>query len=182
MAEPLAPPNVKLICGMISSQVDLFEKALAPLAEAFGAVDLVSEVMDFDFTHYYDAQMGSPLYRRFVAFQKLTSPETLIEAKLTTHAIERDFAASAGGAVARPINLDPGYVEPSKLVLASMKNFSHRIYLGRGVYGDLTLMMHKGAWKAMDWTFPDYASGRYFSFLDEVRRLARLAGAREAST
>ena len=191
MARASTPPSVKLICGMISARKDLFDEAMSLLVQAFGDADGASEIMAFDFTHYYDDQMGRPLWRQFASFERLVSPDVLVEAKLTANAIERQFAArmanlSVGDlsaaqlaalsgksppapAPARPINLDPGYVEASKLVLASMKNFAHRLYLGRGVYGEVTLMYHKGRWDALPWTFPDYASGRYHPFLTGVR-------------
>lgn len=175
MAEAGEPSQVKLICGMISSDVRLFDEAGSAMEATFGRAELVSEVMDFDFTHYYDEQMGSPLYRRFVAFAGVVRPDCLIEAKRATNAIERDFAATCAGeqpgAPRRPINLDPGYVAPGKLVLASMKDFSHRIYLGRGVYAEVTLTYRNGRWQPTEWTFPDYASGRYDAFLSAAREL-----------
>ena len=174
MAQAAEPPPVKLICGMISAKAELFDEAAEALAKAFGPVDLASEIMDFDFTHYYDEQMGSPLHRRFVAFAECVRPDALVEAKLATNAIEGEFAARLGGRPARPINLDVGYLEPSKLVLASMKNFSHRIYMGRGVYAEVTLLYRRGRWEPLAWTFPDYASGRYETFLAQAReRLMR---------
>ena len=173
MAEASKPPVVKLICGMISARVGLFDAAAAALGEAFGPIDHVSEVMDFDFTHYYDEEMGSPLFRRFVSFAEPVEADVLADAKLRTNAIEADFARRQRD-LRRPINLDPGYLEPSKLVLASMKNFTHRIYLGRGVYAEVTLLHRQGRWEALEWTFPDYASGRYDAFLTVVRdRLRR---------
>jgi len=139
------------------------------MEKAFGPAELPSEVMNFDFTHYYDQEMGSPLYRRFVGFRDLIDPARLVEAKLTTNALECDFAGRSAGEPLRPINLDPGYVEPAKLVLASMKNFSHRIYLDQGVFAEVTLMYQKGRWQPLPWTFPDYASGRYDPFLTDAR-------------
>ena len=81
----------------------------------------------------------------------------------------------------RPINLDPGYVDSPKLVLASMKNFAHRVYLGSGVYAEVTLLHRRGRWTPLEWTFPDYASGRYWPFLDQVRRRLREQLATEKS-
>ncbi len=176
MAEPEQPALVKFICGMISASRDLFDEATGKLTQAFGPVDLVSEIMDFDLTDYYHEQMGLPLYRRFVSFSEPMQPDALADAKLTTNAIEAEFA-SRGGAVPRPINLDPGYIAPAKLVLASMKDFSHRIYLSRGVYAEITLMYRRGKWESFGWTFPDYASGRYDAFLTEAR--SRLTGGRK---
>lgn len=169
MAQPCEPPVVKMICGMIASRAAWLDAAAEELGRTFGPIDHTSETMDFDFTNYYDEQMGAPLVRRFVAFAEPVRADALVEAKRRTNAIEGDFARRFGGEVARPINLDPGFVEPSKLVLASMKNFSHRIYLGRGVYAEVTLMYRKGRWHPLPWTFPDYASGRYDAFLTAVR-------------
>ena len=169
MAEPSEPEMVKLICGMISSRPELFDQVAERMARNFGPVDIPSEVMDFDFTHYYDEQMGSPLYRRFVAFERLIVPDGLASTKCLTNDIEAEFATELPCGPARPINIDPGYLESSKLVLGSMKNFSHRIYLARGVYAEVTLMYHKNRWESLGWTFPDYASGRYDSFLSAAR-------------
>ena len=180
MAQPALPRPVKLICGMITSRRELFDQAAGELTQAFGPLDLVSEIMDFDMTDYYNRQMGSPLYRRFVSFSRPMQPDALVDAKLKTNDIESLFADRAsrlaGGTAGppRPINLDPGYITPAKLILASMKDFSHRIYLARGVYAEVTLMYHKGRWEPLGWTFPDYASGRYDAFLTEAR--SRIAG------
>ena len=183
MAEVSKAPTVKLICGMICSCKDLFDLAERRMGERFGPVDLRSDLMNFDFTHYYDAEMGTPLYRKFVSFQKLIDPEELIEAKRHTNRLEEQFASKSNLQVSRPINLDPGYIEESKLVLGSMKNFSHRIYLGSGVYGEITLMYQKGKWKGLNWTFPDYGSGRYNSFLTAVRdKLRKQCSSRESQT
>ncbi len=174
MAEAVEPPDVMLICGMISAEAALFDEAQERLAANFGPTDVISEVMPFDFTHYYDEQMGSPLQRRFVSFTEPVRPNALVEAKLATNTIEREFTARyATPQIARPINLDPGCVSESKLVLASMKEFSHRIYLARGVWAEVTLMYHKDGWQPLPWTFPDYTSGRYDPFLTEVRSRLR---------
>jgi len=164
---------------MIASRRELFDEAISELTAAFGPADLVSEIMDFDLTDYYNEQMGSPLYRRFVSFERLIPPDSLAEAKLMTNQVEARFAERAAGRPTRPVNLDPGYVAPSKLVLASMKDFSHRIYLGRGVYAEVTLLYRRGRWEPLGWTFPDYASGRYDAFLTEAR--SRIAGGKEKS-
>jgi len=178
MARPAQPAPVKIICGMISSREELFEAALARLTEALGPVDITSDILPFDFTHYYDEQMGAPLYRRFAGFERLRLPDELVAIKLRTNELEREIAAEVRDAPPRPINLDPGYISESKLVLASMKDFSHRLYLGSGVYGEVTLMFHKGKWESLRWSFPDYASGRYDAFLTAARDALRRSLAR----
>ena len=181
MAKVNQPEPVKLICGMIAPQSDIFAMAVESLTVMFGPTDLVSEVMSFEFTHYYDRQMGSPLFRIFVAFERLCYGDQLAEAKLRTNELELQLADKFSDGPARPINLDPGYVAQSRLILASMKNFSHRIYLWMGVYAEITLMYQSGKWQSLPWTFPDYASGRYDDFLTAARnslRAAPLAGDR----
>lgn len=180
MAQPTEPPAVKFICGMIAADVSLFEAAAGPLTTELGPIDIASDVMPFDLTDYYNEQMGSPLYRKFVAFESLACPDRLMAAKLRTNAIEAEIAAQAPGGPARPINLDPGYIAPAKLVLASMKDFAHRVYLGRGVYAEVALFYRHGRWHATEWTFPDYASGRYDVFLTEARGRLREQPAQEA--
>jgi hypothetical protein len=220
MAQAGPAPKVKLICGMISSREELFTQAREGLSGRFGPCDIVSEIMPFDLTHYYDQEMGSPLYRQFIAFERLVDADVLVAAKVATNEMEWVFkncglpaaagelladcglkdsprvpalrpsartqinavihdtapygqaangAAVAPGATGRPINLDPGYIEGGKLVLASMKNFSHRIYMGHGVFGEVTMQFRHGTWEPLPWTFPDYGSGRYFGFLNQVR-------------
>ena len=183
MAAIAIPPKVLLICGMISAKVELFEQAAEAMGPLFGPVELRSDVMPFDFTHYYDRQMGSPLWRQFVSFARPITGDALADAKRATNELEEQFARRVQDpdAPPRPINLDPGYVDLSKLVLASCKDFSHRIYLGGGVFGEITLMYHKDRWDALSWTFPDYASGRYHGFLSAVRaRLRQMPGSRPA--
>lgn len=170
MAQPSEPSHVKFICGMISADVALFDSASSLLTAEMGPVDLESDIMPFDLTDYYDRQMHSPLYRKFVAFQTLAAPDRLVDVKCRTNVIEAQFAAAAApDGPERPINLDPGYVTQAKLVLASMKDFAHRIYLGRGVYAEVTLSFRHGQWRKTEWTFPDYASGRYDAFLTAAR-------------
>jgi len=175
MAKASDPPEVKLICGMLSSRREWLGEAVEELARALGAIDLVGEIMDFDFTDYYDDEMGRPLLRQFASFAGRTRADALAKAKVRTNAIEADFARRhAASGIRRPVNLDVGYIEPSKLVLASMKNFAQRIYLGGGVYAEVTLLHRGGRWEPLAWTFPDYASGRYDAFLTAVRdRLCR---------
>ena len=174
MAAILEPDKVKLICGMISANCDFFEESQGRLVRRYGAVDVASDSMPFDFTHYYDDQMGGGLHRQFVAFERLIDPSDLAGIKLATNGLEDEFsAAAAPGAAKRPVNLDPGYIAPSKLVLASMKDFSHRIYLANGVYAEITLQYHHGCWDSLPWTFPDYGSGRYDAFLTAARKRLR---------
>jgi len=173
MAQVSPTPLVKLFCGMITSKPELADRVVGLLEQRLGPVDIQGPTVPFDFTHYYDQQMGSPLWRRFVSFTTLIEPDSLVDIKLMTNALESEMADLFEGKPARPVNLDPGYIEPSKLVLASMKNFSHRLYLAKGVYAELTLMFRHDKWESLPWTFPDYASGRYDAFFCQVRGMLR---------
>jgi hypothetical protein len=138
-----------------------------------GPVELASDVIAFDFTDYYRDRMGPDLLRQFISFRGLGDPDRLAEVKRATNEIERRLSEESPDGPPRPVNLDPGYVELAKLVLASMKNFAHRVYLRDGVYAEVTLQYRGKRWQALPETFPDYASGRYFPFLSDVRESLR---------
>jgi len=181
-AAPANPAPAKLIVGMLAGRRGLLDAAAEGLAADRGPVDLRSEVWAFDFTDYYAEQMGEGLLRQFVGFERLICPSELVAIKRATNALEAAFAAERGTGAAppRPLNLDPGYDTESKLVLASAKDFAHRVYLGEGIHAEVTLTYVRGAWRSGPHTFPDYASGLYDGFLTEARdRLRRQLRAKE---
>ena len=178
MADPQQPRVVKHVCGVLAADAAVLDRAVELLGETLGPVGSVSETWAFDFTRYYEKEMGSGLLRRFVAFREPAGADLLAGRKRLTHLLERRIAEELPAGPPRPVNLDPGYVAPDKLVLASMKDFSHRILLGRQVYAEVTLMYRDGAWRPLPWTFPDYASGQYDAFLTACRE-ELLARARE---
>ena len=172
MGRPVPHAPVSLVVGMLSASAELFDRAEAMLAERFGKPACATAVMKFGFTAYYEPEMGANLLRKFIAFGRPVNPADLAEIKLWTNGVEASFseaAASQGLAVPRPINLDPGYVAPSKLVLATTKDHAHRIYLGRGIYAEVTLTFLKGAFEPMPWTYPDYRTEAYRRFFEQVR-------------
>jgi hypothetical protein len=159
---------VKLFVGLLSSIPAAFAQGEEALTTLWGAVDLHSETYPFDLTHYYDESMGAPIQRRFVAFENLIRADELARIKTETNDIEARFQ-SGGHGVARPINLDPGYLEMSKVVLASTKNFYHRIALSSVIYAEVTMHFEAGRWQVFPWTFPDFRSGRYDAFFNSLR-------------
>lgn len=169
MGQVMLPQPVRPVVGMLSHRVELFDMAVARLAERWGHPDLVGEVLDFDFTDYYDAEMGGPPKRRFCSFPVQMDPADLPSVKVWANDLEDQIARQQGGRVPRPVNLDPGYLNDSKLVLASTKDHAHRIYLDQGIYAEMTLSFHHGRWHPMPWTYPDYRSEPYRRFFDEVR-------------
>ena len=170
MWEVNKPKPVKLIVGVLAADEGSLSAAVAAVESRFGRADLVSEVWPFYQTDYYRDQTGSSILRQFVSIESLIDPGELCRIKLATNEMEEDLAKKLSTAVPRPVNLDPGLIEPSKLVLASTKNFSHRIYIGDGIYAELTLSYVKGKWESFSYTFPDYKQERYHEFLSRVRQ------------
>jgi len=174
MGQTRPPKPVKLIVGMLSQQAALFDLAQQQMQTLWGTIDVHSEVMPFNYTDYYKTQMGAALLRKFVSFADLIDPIKLADIKHLSDQMEMTISQMPEGrqlGVARPINLDPGYIEPSKLVLASTKNYSHRIYIGNSMYAECTLHFYKGRWHGWPFSYPDYTSGNYDSFLNQARHL-----------
>jgi hypothetical protein len=163
---------VKLFVGVLTSLPDIIPVAEERLAVRFGIVDTRSERFHFDQTHYYDETMGTPIYRCFFSFRDLIDPSAIADAKIVTNEMESVFAQEHPH-LQLPINLDPGYLEQSKLVLASTKNFFHRILVSGGIYAEVTLHYQDSEWQSFPWTFPDYKNGRYHPYFSSLRELYR---------
>lgn len=170
MGHMRTPDPVKLICGFIFSEQNVLRHAVERLQVRLGLIDLHSDIFPFTHTDYYSREMGSDLKRLFVSFQRLIRCEQLPEIKILTNGLEENLALDFAGGLRRRINIDPGYLEASKLVLASTKNFSHRIYLGRGIYGEVTLQYRANRFEPLDWTYPDYQDVHLSDFLKRARR------------
>jgi len=167
MGKVREPLPVKLIAGMFTANTELLEEAKVRLSQEFGPIDYESELLPFDHTTYYAAEFGENLKRRFVAFAELVHPERLAEIKLLTNAMEIEWAVEGK----RRINIDPGYVSHAKLVLATTKNHAHRIYLGQGIYAEVTLHFRSGTFQPWPWTYPDYASLPLIAIFNHIRGL-----------
>ena len=159
------PCPVKPVCGILAATPSLAEEAEKALEAAWGGIDLKSELIQFDFTSYYEKEMGKNLWRRWVSFKDLSDPGTLAGRKKASNDMEKNL--SSGGY--RRVNLDPGYLSMAKLVLASTKDFSHRIFLSDGIYAEVTLIYRHDAFSALPWTYPDYQSETALKFLLKVR-------------
>jgi hypothetical protein len=166
------PLPVKLFVGILTSIPGLLPDAEKYLSERFGAIDSRSVPFPFEWTRYYDKDMGTPISRYFLGFENLIEPPFIADAKKATNEMESLFALQQPR-VPRPINLDPGYIEESKLVLASTKNYYHRILISGGIYAEVTLHFERGAWRTLPWTFPDYASNSYHAYFVSLRNLYR---------
>ena len=162
-----------LVCGIIAGGESLVGEAEGLLADEFGDIGLRSEIHPFDGTDYYCTEMGEGLLRRFVIFQDPADPAALAGVKRRTMELESRFSVrTPAGEVRRRINLDPGYVTPSRFVLATTKDFSHRICLAAGIYAEITLNFGKEGIRRHEWTYPDIKSGRYDAFLLAARAMA----------
>jgi hypothetical protein len=178
MSQPHEPDPVKLITSMFSPEKDLLETVIVEISKVYGTIDWISPELCFDRTKYYAREMGWPLHRRFASFSELIPPDLLVEIKLKTNEIENKYLREGN----RLVNIDPGYISPERLILATGKNYVHRVYLGKGIYADLTLVFQRGSFCALNWTYPDYAApdiigvfnkirGKYMEQLKEMKRI-----------
>lgn len=163
------PDPVKLIIGILACSRQAVDAATDLIKAQFGNCDLESTVWPFNHTGYYADEMGEKILKKFITVEKLIRPDKLSAIKLKTNKMEAELAGRLASGLPRPVNLDPGYIEPSKLVLASTKNFSHRIYIGKKVWAEVTLIYSKGQWKGFEYTFPDHKEDRYYGFFSRVR-------------
>ena len=163
---------VKLFVGVLVSNENLIAGVETELSATFGAVDYRSPVIPFTFTDYYRNETGDDILRVLLSFERLIEADRLPEIKHFTNELEKRFAA-ADTAVPRPVNLDPGYLEHAKVILASTKNFYHRMYLGKGIFGEVTMHFRNGAYEFFPWTYPDYQSKDYQKFFLDMRAIYR---------
>lgn len=181
MGFPKPPMYVKLFCGIIASDTSFLEQAVDRLRAKYGEIDVRSQCWNFDITDYYQPEMGKNLLKAFVAFSRLYDPVMLSFIKLETNQIEYELGVVSENRLFRRVNLDIGYLDASKIVLATTKNYSHRIYLRDGIYAEVTMIFKDGKYRPLEWTYPDFGVGRYDDFFLECRKkyLAYLKQAKE---
>jgi hypothetical protein len=160
------PQSVKLIVSAFAPCEALLNEAHRALVAEWGATDWESELLPFDHTTYYQREFGPGLVRRIWAFERLVDPGDLAAIKRRTNELEQRWAVDGK----RQVNLDPGYVSMAKLVLATTKNHGHRIYLGQGIYAEVTLQYRDGAYRPWPWSYPDYATAGYCRLFEGIRR------------
>ncbi len=158
---------VKLFSGFIYKDEAACLNALKKLEAHYGRADFQSRPFIFSHTQYYAAEMGDNLLKKFVSFNRLIDPGKISEIKLFTNKIETRLSEGHK----RPVNIDPGYLGLSKVVLATTKDYSHRIYLGRGIYAEITLSYVKGEFIPLEWTYPDYRSREYAEVFKKIREI-----------
>ncbi len=157
----------KLIIGIIYHDKEIFERAMRVLTEKFGEVEDMCEEFSFseEFSNYYDDEIGGEGLRRIYSFKELIDPSEQAEIKIFTNGLEAELSKDGK----RLINLDPGFINHGRLMLATTKNTGFRIPLKHGIYTELTLFYARGAWQKFPWTYRDYQSERVQNFLTVVR-------------
>jgi len=166
MGQPKLAAEVKLFAAVTFNSKEIYEQVKTILEQEFGAIDTLSAIYDFDFTQYYATEMGTDLQKQLLGFERLIRPESLPDIKLLTNEIEEKFAVANN----RRVNIDPGYLTAAKVVLATTKNFDHRLYLGKGIYGDVHLRYRQNKFHFNPWTYPDYRSMLVIDFFARLRK------------
>jgi hypothetical protein len=168
------------VAALFSADGSALAQAARRFNDDWGPIDYLSEPMAFDQTDYYRPEMGGPLIKRFFASERLVDPPDLVAVKEWAWGVERELALEDGR---RVVNIDPGLVSRERLILATGKNAGHRVYLGRGVWADVTLLFRSGGFEPLPWTYPDYATPEVRAvigdvrkkYLDQLRRIRREA-------
>ncbi|NQT62583.1 MAG: DUF4416 family protein [Candidatus Marinimicrobia bacterium] len=161
----IEPQPVKYFIGALYSDGDLLEQAISQCEQHIGDIDLRSEPFPFDSTSYYDSEMGKVISRIMFSFDKLLSPGELARLKVLCNQIEDELRVNGS----RMVNLDVGYLDFHKLVLASAKYNGQKIYLDQGIYADPTLYFEGGQFHAFENTFPDFKSNIYHEVFLKMR-------------
>ncbi|NQT11366.1 MAG: DUF4416 family protein [Planctomycetes bacterium] len=169
MGEPTPPSPALLLMAAFSRYDAALAWARRRAIAEFGPLASESPTFDFHETDYYQPTMGPGLRKVFFTFARLIDPARVVDIKLQTNQWEDDYAQSAPHPEPRPLNLDPGYLTLGKLVLASTKDFCHRIYLERGIFAEVTLFYRHGRWEHHRQTFADYRRTDYQQFFSECR-------------
>ena len=166
MGTPHPPEESILFVAILYSNNDLADRVLSILGGKYGDVLIESPEYPWDHSDYYDEEIGSPIFRRFIFYRKPFDPLTLPDVKLETNAIEHEYSVNGK----RLVNIDPGYLMSSRVVLASAKDYSHRIYLGKGIYGELSLYYQGRSYQPLPYTYQDYKSDTAVEMFGKARK------------
>jgi hypothetical protein len=159
--------GVKLITAITYQSGLEVEPVFSELENFQSPVENKSEIYDFSkFTSYYEMEMGENLKKCFVAFLDLIAPEDLPSIKVKTNTIEDEYIIDNK----RQVNIDPGYITQAKLVLATTKNYRHRVYIGQGIFGDVHMHYGNNRYQSQPWTYPDYLDVKNILFFNAVRK------------
>lgn len=157
--------KVRLVVGLLSSDSASMSAAIAILKRRYGEADILTDELEFNQSDYYNDEMGAGLKRRFMSFKRPVNLDLIYRIKRSTNAMEKRLSRRGR----RTVNIDPGYVDMAKLVLFSTKDYIHRIYIGGGIYAEVTLYYKHGTFNAWPWTYPDYRSDAYIDTFNRIR-------------
>lgn len=163
----IEPKPVKLFFGLIYSDEDIYLAVKEQIVSVFGNIDYESDMLSFAHTSYYEKEMGKGLKRRFISCELLVDAHCdVVEAKHYAVKLENERAIGDR----RLINIDPGYINESRLILTTTKDFSHRIYIGKGVFAEITMLLKKNSYEYLPWTYPDYKLESYQKFFSQIKQ------------
>ncbi|MFH1202302.1 MAG: DUF4416 family protein [Candidatus Omnitrophota bacterium] len=155
----------KLVIGLIFAQDDLVSDVKKDLIAKFGMADFESDDLVFNYTDYYADEFGNNLKRKFISFKNLINPQRLKDIKRWTIKLEQRYSKNKK----RRVNIDPGYLTLWNFVLSTTKDYYHRIYLGKGIFGEVTLCFQNQSFREFEWTYPDYKSKAYIEIFNKIR-------------
>lgn len=165
-----ASGKVKVFASVLCGDETLFQSVEQKLSSSLGLIEFTSPIYPWTHTRYYENEMGPDLKKIFLFFKNSVEPDTLPDIKVFTNNVERYFMEQVRKeGISRPINIDPGYITLSKVVLASTKDYFHRLYLGKGIYGEVTLYYRNKTYRPFPYTYPDYRSDEYIRLFNMAR-------------
>jgi len=164
------PQKVKLFTGIMVNNKDLVKDVEKKLINSFSKIGLRSEIFPFDHSTYYNREMGEQIFKYFLSFEDLIEKISLPSIKIETMKIEDSFLDKRDEYLCRNVNIDPGYLSHGKVILATSKNYTHRVYLGEGVFAELTYTISKDGWQILNWTYPDYREKKIIDYFEKLRQ------------
>ncbi|OGP76604.1 MAG: hypothetical protein A2V86_02110 [Deltaproteobacteria bacterium RBG_16_49_23] len=167
MGRAREPGPTKLFMSLIVKEEDILHQGIQDLQKDFGEIDFISQRISFNFTQYYTKEIGENLFRHFITFKQLISRDSLPGIKLATNRLEEKYAATGKN---RRINIDPGYLCMEHVILATTKAYTHRPYLSKGIYADMTLIYRNKSFQPLDWTYPDYRQEETLQLFNRFRK------------
>ena len=171
MGKPHPPEPALFFTGILYSENTYFEKAKKNLLDSFGPSLMETSPVSWDHSDYYREELGSPIMRIFIFFRSLISHEEITDIKLKTNSIEDSLSLDGK----RKVNIDPGYLTLANVVLATTKGYSHRLYLGKGIYGEVSLLYKEKSRTFMPniFTYPDYQDKQCIEMFIKAREFLK---------
>ncbi len=160
---------VKWVAGLIVAPGFDPGELAEPLVRIIGPAERRFGPYPFTSTDYYLPEMGRELERYWLSFAGPGDACDLPRIKRACMQLEDSLRRSAEEGGGRRVNIDPGYLTAAKFVLATHKNFSHRLAVGQGIFAELTLGFSRQGLVCHPWTYPDFRSGAYDEALLTIR-------------